>query len=122
MIENEEYALNHLDLSGMVLKFEACSKIIGSVAKSKQLCALHLSRNGILPVQKKLLVRQLGIPESDLDGSEKEQNDIVNDIFNKTIKSDKEHVHPTGNIFSPSGSKKVNPFSTIKRGNDNVSE
>lgn len=70
MIENQSSALNHLDLSGMMLKFDACSKIIRSVTNSKALCAIHLSRNGLQRNEKKLLVRQIGIPESDLDGSE----------------------------------------------------
>ena len=91
MIENQNNALNHVDLSGMMLKFDACSKIIRSVSNSKSLCALHLSRNGLQREQKRLLVRQIGIPESDLDGSEQEQNDIVNEIFHETIKADQGH-------------------------------
>ena len=108
MIENQHNALNHVDLSGMMLKFDACSKIIRAVSNSKSLCALHLSRNGLHKEQKRLLVRQIGIPESDLDGNAAEQNDIVNEIFHETIKADQEHQHPKATLKTPLESERLN--------------
>jgi len=53
--------LNHLNLSQMALPFSAILCITEAAAKSKSLCALHLSGNQVSPLNRRILARILEI-------------------------------------------------------------